>query len=140
MLCLGFLVRDIDIWLRVHVRHVAAVRVLVPVEREGGHLVVLPRVDRVEGRVAPIKCLVFGVIGWAVDNHNEFFILGPDETLPNTVPDEVTERVVIRVDVDEDDGCCDSHSERGRVERVILRHVLRLLWILSWFQVTTSRI
>ena len=84
--------------------HVAAVLVLVPEERQGGHLVVFPRINRFDRRLAPIEGLVHRVIGWPIDKHHEFFILGPDEALPNAVPDEVTERVVIRKNVDEDDG------------------------------------
>lgn len=150
VLRLGFPIRDIDdghvIRLSVHMGHVAAVCVLCPVEREGGHLVMLPGINRVERCLTPIKSLVCGVIGRPIDEHNEFFILGPDEALPNAIPDQVTEWVVIGKYVNEDDSCKraiarevkGAGDEQGRAR--ILRVALRLLWILSWFQVTTSSI
>lgn len=117
VLRLTFLNLDIDAVLAIRptidVGHVTAVRVLGPVERQSGHLVVLPGIDRVERCTAPIKGLVRGVINWPVDKDNEFFIFGPDEALPNAVPDEVTEWVVIPEDVDDDDGCCDAFKKRA---------------------------
>lgn len=81
--------------MTVDVGHVAAVLVFVPVERQGAHFAILPRVDRFDGGLAPIKVLVRRVICWPIHEHNESFILGPDETLFDAVPEKVTEWVVI---------------------------------------------
>lgn len=90
---------DADVGLPIHttvdVGHVTAVLVLVPEERQGGHLVVLPCIDRVDGCLAPVKGLVCRMISWTINEHNEFFILGPDETFPDAAPDELAEGIVI---------------------------------------------
>ena len=85
-------------WLihfRLDMRHITAVLIFVPVERQCVDFVVLPGVNSFQCFLAPVEAFVFSEISGAVDKDNEAFILRLYETLPYPVPDELTERVVI---------------------------------------------
>ena len=115
---------------RVHVDvgHVTAIRVLGPVKGEGGNLVVLPCIDRVERCLTPVKGLMRFVICGPVDKDDEFLILWPDEALANTVANEFAECVVVAEHVDKNDGCAIVRRVRQR-ERELLR--ARLTFIMD---------
>lgn len=123
VLHLWFIIRNTDVALDIDTTsdmgHITAVLVLVPKEWQGGHLIVLPRVNRFDRCPTPIKGFVRCVIGGPIYKHDEFFILGPDEAFPNTVPNEITKWVVIREDVDEDDSYWSFIHEDGEIARVV---------------------